>query len=398
MQDLLWLFEYPTLNGGERSLLATLPALRQRGYRPTALAPGEGPLSDVLRQQEVPLIAWETPEGAGSRIELSAARRQLADILRTRRFDLIHANSLAMGRLSGPVARQSGIASLAHLRDILRLSRQALDDLNQHTRLLAVSAATRAYHVAAGLEADKTAVLYNGVDCRQFSPGPLTDGLHRELGLAPSALLVGSIGQLVMRKGHDVLAEAAALLASDGHIAGDLTPKRDAMPLDVHFVLVGARYSQKDEAVRFEQALHARFATAGLSARAHFLGVRRDVAHLLREFSMLAHPARQEPLGRVLLEAAAVGLPVVATEVGGTREIFPAEENGAILVAPDDPPALASAMARVLGDAALRKSLGQAARRRARERFDAEVAGPGLADHYAEVLRHGTGGRIPQAP
>ena len=66
------------------------------------------------------------------------------------------------------------------------------------------------------------------------------------------------------------------------------------------------------------------------------------------------HPARQEPLGRVLLEAAAAGVAVVATDVGGTPEIFPPDSESARLVPPDDAAALAAAMLELLDDEALR--------------------------------------------
>ena len=67
------------------------------------------------------------------------------------------------------------------------------------------------------------------------------------------------------------------------------------------------------------------------------MGVRSDVDRMLGEATLLVHPARQEPLGRVLLEAAAAGIAVVTTTVGGTREIFPPDRNAAILVPPTIP-------------------------------------------------------------
>ena len=109
-------------------------------------------------------------------------------------------------------------------------------------------------------------------------------------------------------------------------------------------MIVGQRYSQKQEALEYERQVHAAADSGPLRGRVHFLGVRNDVDRLLNEFTLLAHPARQEPLGRVLLEAAAAGVPVVATDVGGTREIFPAETASACLVPPDDPAALAAAI------------------------------------------------------
>ena len=136
-----------------------------------------------------------------------------------------------MGRLSGPVAADCGLPSIAHLRDIIRLSAQAVADLNRHRRLLAVSAATREFHVAGGLDAEKTRVLYNGVDLGEFRPRPPTGYIHREIGLPPDALLIGTIGQIGLRKGQDTLLEAAAVVAERCSAA--------------HFLIIGERNSDK---------------------------------------------------------------------------------------------------------------------------------------------------------
>ena len=145
-----------------------------------------------------------------------------------------------MGRLSGPVAAGLSLPSVSHLRDIVSLSRQAIDDLNCHGRLLAVSEATWQFHVAQGLAAEKTFVLHNGVDLDQFRPRPPTSYLHRQLGVAPDVPLIATIGQISLRKGHDVLAAALEALPSlvlgRGGAPGTLGPgrgERDCLPSPV---------------------------------------------------------------------------------------------------------------------------------------------------------------------
>lgn len=364
-RSVLLLCEYASLNGGERSILATLEAVRASDFEMVAAAPPSGPLADAFRARQV-----EVEPIAASDRGLTARRAALAEILHRRRPDLLHANSLAMGRLSGPVAHAAGIPSLAHLRDIVGLSRQARADLACHRRLLAVSGAVRAFHVAAGLPAAKTHALHNGVDLERFRPRPSTGYLHQELGLPRGAMLAASIGQIGLRKGHDVLVDAAGRLASD-------------YP-DLHWLLVGCRYSDKEESRRFEAAIHE--AAVRLEGRFHFLGTRDDVPRLFNELTLLVHPARQEPLGRVLLEAAAAGVPVVATDVGGTREIFPPQRDCATLVAPDDPAALAGAVAETLADEARRLERVARARGWAEESFAIDRAAAGLVEHYRAVL------------
>jgi glycosyltransferase involved in cell wall biosynthesis len=262
-----------------------------------------------------------------------------------------------MGRLTGALAEWIPLPRTAHLRDIVTLSRSAVHDLNAHTRLAAVSAATRDFHLAQGLDPQRVEVLYNGVDEDCFRP-PRTNAertsLHRELHLPTETPLVLAVGQISLRKGWDVLSAAAPRIAA-------------AVP-EVHFVLVGERSSDKPESVASEADLYRSFTAAGLGDRFHPLGHRGDVPALLRSATVLAHPARQEPFGRVLLEAAATGLPIVAAAVGGTPEMLESERS-ALLVPPADPSALAEGVIRLLTDRALASILGAAAREQVLVRF-----------------------------
>jgi glycosyltransferase involved in cell wall biosynthesis len=370
MPEILLLCEYATLNGGERSMLATLGGVHAAGFTPLVMAPPQGPLAEALTVGGIELLPFECRMADGNRIPQPRLREMLLATLRRRRPALLHANSLAMGRLSGPVAAQLALPSVSHLRDIVRLSAQAVADLNCHRRLLAVSHATREFHVSGGLAAEKVHVLNNGVDLEQFRPRRPTGYLHRELGLPPKAQLIGAIGQIALRKGQDVLIDAARRIA-------DRSP-------DAHYLIVGQRHSEKDESQRFERDLHDAV-EGSLRGRVHFLGARNDVCQLLGELALLAHAARQEPLGRVLLEAAAAGTAIVATAVGGTSEIFPPDAGAAVLVSPGDAAALADAMLTLLGDPSLRGRLGSDARRRAEERFDVRTAVAGLIEHYRVI-------------
>lgn len=370
MPRALLLCEYPALNGGERSLLAVLPTLQQAGREFDAWCPGTGPLAEALTALGIRVIAQRPVVQA--RTSLEERRDDLAGVIAAGpMYDLVHANSLSMGRLSGPVVESAGVPSIAHLRDIIGLNRLPLVDLNRHTRLLAVSQAARTHHIAQGLSAEKTAVLYNGVDPEVFKPKPATGYLQRELGLPPESRLIAMVGQIIIRKGQDV-ALAAVLKAAK--------PRPD-----VHLLVIGTRHSDKPETIEFEQTLYVG-ATQNSFDRTHFIGTRFDVAELLPECRLLVHTPRQEPLGRVLLEAAACGVPVVATDVGGTREIFPREESdGARLIPVDDVAAATEAIARILDDDELAASMSLAGRNRIVEAFTVARSAAGLLRHYAEV-------------
>lgn len=365
------LCEYSTMNGGERSLLASLQYLPAADWSPMFLCPPDGALAETLKSCSVETTPFKMRDAHGAPRSREELRAELAERLRVLAPQLVHANSISTARLSGPVVAQLGVPSIGHLRDIVSLSRPAVANLNLHTRLLAVSAATRTAHVAHGVDAAKTHVLHNGVDLQTFSPRPATGWLHAELQLPRSAQLIGCIGQISLRKGPDVLAAAAERLALENP--------------DLHYLFIGARHSEKAETRQFETDLRARFSKPPLAGHGHFLGTRDDVADLLPELTLLVHPARQEPLGRVLLEAAASGCAIVATEVGGTSEIFPPGADAALLVLPDRPDELATAMRRLLHDRSLRQSLGQRARKRAEAAFSAATSAAGLIAHYNEV-------------
>jgi glycosyltransferase involved in cell wall biosynthesis len=369
MPRVLILCEYATLNGGERSMLSTLGGIAAAGFHVQVAAPAEGPLPAALQNAGIKVVPFERHDGEGRPRPLDELRSRLADILRSRP-DLLHANSLAMGRLSGPVAAELSVRSLSHLRDIVSLSRQAIADLNCHGRLLAVSAATRQFHIAQGLSAENMFVVPNGVDLDQFRPRLATGYLHAELGIPDHVPLIGTIGQISLRKGQDVLAAALAQIPSQIPFA---------------WLIVGQRFSGKQESREFEEQLHQ--AAAGpLAGRVHFLGMRDDVDRIVNELTLLAHPARQEPLGRVLLEAGAAGLAIVASDVGGTSEIFPPEYEAASLIPPGDVPAMAGAIARLLGDPILRQRMGQNARTRVEAAFDCSRRVEDLLSHYYRLL------------
>jgi len=142
-----------------------------------------------------------------------------------------------------------------------------------------------------------------------------------------------------------------------------------------------------------EAAVRAAIARAGVGERVRLLGVREDVGDLLSAADVLALSSRWEGLPNAVLEAMAAGLPVVATNVGGTPELVVEGETG-YLVPPADPGAMAERLSRLLDDAGLRRRMGAAARARVAAEFTVERF---VARHealYERLAReHGAAGR-----
>src|SRR4029079_5001736 len=104
MPRLLILCEYPTLLGGERSMLSTLPAVAADGFEILVALPACGPLADELRARGLTQLPWLTHDELGKRRPLDRLREDLANLVLQARPNLIHANSLSTARISGPVA------------------------------------------------------------------------------------------------------------------------------------------------------------------------------------------------------------------------------------------------------------------------------------------------------
>lgn len=369
------LFEYATLNGGERSMLAAIDSLRMSSaeFAFVAIAPAVGPFAQALHERAIPITDWSMLDERGCRHSTEQIQDQLVTIVTQLRPQLLHANSLTMGRLAGQVSSRLGIPTTAHLRDIIKLSAASIADLNRNERLVAVSNATREFHVAQGINTQRVAVVHNGVDLESFRPRIRTGRLLAELPLLPGppAKLIATIGQIGLRKGQEILAAAAPAIVE--HVS------------DAHFVLIGERSSQKQESVEFEAEIHRSFEQAGLSSHLHFLGYRNDVDRLLNEIDVLVHPAHQEPFGRVLLEASAAGVPIVATNVGGTSEIVVDGVTG-FLVPRADPNALAMSVIQMLTNQHAADQMRKAARQRAEQQFSISTAAQNLAMVWDEVL------------
>ncbi len=191
-------------------------------------------------------------------------------------------------------------------------------------------------------------VVYNGVDSvRYHPPAPLErEAARRRLGLAPDTLVFVSVAQLRPEKGHDHLIDAFA---------------GDGLPSDRALILVGDGVRRAD--------LQAQAQRLGLADRVIFAGEQADVRPWIHasDAFVLASTA-VETFSNAALEAAASGLPLVMTDIGGARELV-GEQGHQWLVPPGDVSALESVLTRLSRDAATLAQAGAAARSRVLERF-----------------------------
>ena len=369
------LFEYSTLNGGEQSMLAVLRQLRANTHvRFTAIVPPAGLLAQQLRSLNVPVVPFRVHSAAGIKHDASKLVAELQSVLATTEPDLLHANSLSMSRLAGQVRSQTGsTCCTGHIRDIMKLSDKVIRDLNGLSRIAVVSQAAKAFHEAQGLRGGLAQLIYNGVDTGRFCHQSRTVARTALLPQLPeSARVLLNVGQICLRKGQLDLARAVVRLLKTTD--------------DLHLVLLGERHSKKEESIAYERAIEEEFAAANRSGHLHRAGFHKNVEQWMNAADLLVHPARQEPLGRVLLEAAACELPVIATDVGGTSEIFQDEQSG-ILVPPDNIDALVNGIRAAFNDWSQCKSRAVVAADRIRLTFGIERAAASLQNFWQAAQR-----------
>lgn len=349
--------EYGALNGGEFSFLAALPVLQDAGIEFVAAVPAESGFAAELANRNVQVVPFSF-HSDGARKEQSEIRDELNRLIESLSPNIVHANSLAAGRILGPVTADLKAVGLGYVRDIIKLSRKAIDDINQLDRIVAVSRATADFHIANGMSAEKVTVIHNGVDLRRFQPSR-----HHEPGVC---LCVGQIG---MRKGID--------------LALKMLSKAFKQVPEAELWIVGQRHSEKDEAIVYEQQLHQFADENFLPGEVKWLGRRTDIPELMQKANLLVHAAKQEPLGRVLLEASAAGLPIVTTDVGGTPEIMRDLEE--FMFPPDQFDLATPTVVELLTDDERCDEVSKSLRQIAEQHFDSRIAGEKLAVCYREV-------------
>jgi glycosyltransferase involved in cell wall biosynthesis len=260
---------------------------------------------------------------------LIAGRRTMADVSRPRNRWARLAGSMAMRQVHAVVANSEAVA-----RDAITVD---------------------------GLDPDLIHVIRNGVDPGSRAVGRIRRDIRREWGIGEGEVVVGCVANYRPGKGVEMMIEVADRLRS--------------APEPLRFVLVG------DGPLR--GALERRVRDLGLEDVVMLRG-HPDATRIYPAFDLVIQASVSEGLPNAILEAAAAGKPIVATVVGGTAEILRDGRNG-VLVAPDNPDALAAALLGLVRDPRRQERLGRAARDRARE-FSPRALAEQTAELHASLL------------
>ena len=382
----LWLNHTTLVSGAEESMRAVL-AQWQRGKRgefrdidTVAALPGDGPLSQQLRGDGIgvvfaPLRRLSRPSGLFDSASLVTHVLQtvpfVSRLVRQTNSHIIHSNSSTAHLIGGIAARRLAMPALWHARDLAPLGRGARYLSSRATWVIAISGCVAESLQKQGVPEGKIRIIRNGIDVESWKPNARAPrALRRQLRWADE-FVFGCVGQMVPWKRHEDFIRAAALLCQDEGCSR------------ARFVIVGG--DLWNEHASYLGQLSTLSRQLGLGERLRFIEYQRDNHDMMLSLDCLVHAALEEPLGRVLLEALALGVPAIAYGRNGPLEIIRHEHDG-LLAQAGEIEDLARQMRRVLQDEELREHLSQHGPQSIREKFHIGDTARATAELYREAV------------
>lgn len=374
--------------GAERSLAELLPHLPDRGIDPVIVclyARDEGVQQSIIESgAEVHLLQSRRPVARARELR-GTMRRYAMDVVHTTLFD-----SDILGRISaaGSVPVVTSLVNTSYDRSRYRdpaispwrlRATQLIDAMTAHLLTAHFHAITEAVKSAAvrdlGLRPERITVVPRGRSsgCLGEPSTARRRAARQRLGFGADTVLLLNVARQEYQKGQRVLLDAAARLAS---------PRPEVV-----WLLAGRDGNVSEE-------LRAQRTRLGLEERVRFLGHRDDVPELLAAADAFVFPSLYEGLGGALIEAMALGTPVIASDLPVIREVTDSGHAG-LLVPPADPDALAQGVVRVLSDHDARERLSTAGQRRYAENYTIEMMVDGMASLFHAVAEQGRSLRTP---
>lgn len=338
------------LGGAQRQLVELLKGLARTRYEVhvISLSTAKTHYADALRSRGIPL--HEIPQSGTLDWR---CLRALVTLLKALRPSIVHTwlfTADLYGRVAACRARVPVIVSAVRSVEPDKPWHYVAADrlLRRVTHAFTVNAEAIGQVLAARERVSPARIhtIYNGVDLGVFDSAKADGAVRRRVGVDVTTPLIGMVGRFAPVKDHATFLRAAAVV-------------RRELP-HARFLLVGDG-PLKEEMSRLSRAL-------GLKEHVHMWESQSDIAAVFAALDVVVVSSRYEGCCNVILEAMAMGKPVVATAVGGNPELVGHEQTG-LLVPPADPMPLAEAIARLVRDPRRAHAMGQAARRRVEERF-----------------------------
>lgn len=370
----LWVDLVSEMGGAQRSLLEVCSALPSFGVNVAAAVP-EGPLFNELRAAGITVYPVSpvraTRRGWGlftSAAKLLQVPSSVAQIARAVKPDIVHANSLSAFLATSHVSHS--IPVFWHVRDMRLPVPIAREASRKATRMIAASEAIDEYLVdtLSPRLLGRIRVIRNGIDISRFTPGDKA-AARQAFGLPADAPIIGMVAHLIPWKRHDSFIAAAGMI-------------RQQHPRAC-FVVVGRDLFNEHR--KWVAQLEGQVAQLGLQNNFRWIRDLDATEKILPAFDLLLHPPLHEPFGRIICEAAACGVPVVAADSGGPSSIIRSGVTG-VLVRDGDPAALAREALALLAAPDKAASLAAAGRRRVQEQFTTRHVCEQLVNEYRSAL------------
>jgi glycosyltransferase involved in cell wall biosynthesis len=375
------------LGGGERSMLDLIFSLQEEGIcAPWVLLPDtDGKLHALLREKGVPVEALPLPRLFQA---VSRERRALSlllllaslpgiclyllgawKLLRRRGPALLHTNGVKCHLLGALLGAAAGVPLVWHVRDILAgsFTKRIFLLFRRLFRPWIICNSTASAEALG--PCDRQFVVHNGIE---LAPPRTAPNLRALAGAGKEELLFGILGVLARWKGQELFLDLGKALVEAG--------------LKVRLVVIGGRIYDTIGDDGFEETLRRKAAADGLGRHVHFTGFVENPQDYLRQLDCLVHCSlKPEPFGRVIVEAMACGVPVIAAGAGGVAEIIEPGRDG-LLYPMGNLAALRDSALRLAGDPGFARFLAENAVRKVRERFSRQAHVKGVLRVYRQAL------------
>jgi glycosyltransferase involved in cell wall biosynthesis len=366
------------MGGVQFSTLYLAQNLNSTKWQPIVVCPEEGDLTRACRSFGIAVHSLDCPRLRSTSFQIGrdfarvpnplnwswdswatlVAVRKLARLLRQVKPDLIVTKGLFSHFYGGLAGRQLGIPCVWHVQDFIserfcklyrRFFAQLARRIPDHVVVDGASISRQLHQTVP----DRITVIHNGVDTQVFRPDQDGRSVRQSLGIPLDAMVVGHVGRMTPWKGQHYLLEAFASIAA---------------ATDFYLLFAGAPVFDSDA---YQRSLVNLTSRLGINDRVKFAGYRHDLPFVFAAMDVFAFTSVEKDTSPLtLFSALSSGLPVVAFDIEGVREVLPPGEQ--ILVPVGEVEALARSIEKLLSDVALRRQLAVSARRLAESEFGIE--------------------------
>lgn len=326
-------------SGGQQQTFSLLTGLRERGHDVMLVCPTGSLLGERARAEGIAVLELPMKREADFSSMLA-----LYGLMKKERFDVVNVQRPKVHTLALVAALFARVPVFIVTRRVLFPIKSSISAALKYSfrvsRIIAVSEGIKKALVSSGIKEEKIVTIYSGTDLNRFDLEKVSGaGVRKEFEIPDGGRIVGMVANYSDYRGHEYFIKAIPAILKEAP--------------DVYFLIAGRDTTS--------EKLLSLAASLGVKERIRFAGFRKDVPELLSVMDVSVNSSLSEGLAGALRESLAMGVPVVATNVGGNPELVKDGING-FLVPPAEPDAIAVAIIKLLKDRDLKEKMGKAGR------------------------------------